>query len=98
MMPNFGRFRLTLAALITTGLLSLPLVAEQAWLPHTATTPQPAAKSEAAKNPDDTAPKQVTPPGGLMVFIDPVTGKLRQPTPAEIAALSMQSAAPATAA
>jgi hypothetical protein len=71
---------------------------QQAAMPQAAATPQP-PKSEPAKEPADAATKQVAPPGGLMVFIDPATGKLREPTPAEIAALSRQSVVlPATAA
>ena len=48
----------------------------------------PANPAEAAKPTPQPAPQQPAQAGGLVVFIDPATGKIRQPDAAEIGTLS----------
>jgi hypothetical protein len=49
---------------------------------------QAASGQEPAKTTPQADPQQPAPAGGLVVFIDPVTGKIRQPDAAEIGTLS----------
>jgi hypothetical protein len=58
--------------------------------------PPPSGKVPAAKTPSQAAPQQGAAPGGLVVFIDPDTGKIRQPDAAEIGALTGAGAGPRT--
>jgi hypothetical protein len=52
----------------------------------------PANAAQTAKTTPQAAPQQPAAAGGVMVFIDPATGKIRQPDAAEIGTLSGTSA------
>ena len=50
--------------------------------------PPPAPAKQPEKKPAQAAPQAATPAGGVVVFIDPATGKIRQPDASEIGALT----------
>ena len=48
----------------------------------------PAVKTTPPATPQQAAPQQAAPAAGMVVFVDPVTGQIRQPDAAEIGTLT----------
>ena len=70
-------------ALLAGAVCAVDLNAQQS-----ASSPANAAQPSSGKVPAKTAPKQSEPAAGMVVFIDPATGKIRQPDAAEIGTLT----------
>ena len=78
--------------IVTLTLLAAAVCAVNADAQQPPKAPPNAAQAASGKEPAKTAPQadtqQAAPAGGLVVFIDPATGKIRQPDAAEIGTLS----------
>lgn len=83
--------------ILAVTLLATAVCAVQADAQQPAKTPAHADQAPSGKAPAKTtpqaAPQQTAPAGGMVVFVDPVTGKIRQPDASEIGALTGTPAA-----
>ena len=86
--------------ILAVTLLATAVCAVQGDAQQPAKTPAQTDQAPSGKTPAKTtpqaAPQNTAPAGGLVVFVDPVTGKIRQPDAAEIGALTGTPAAAST--
>jgi hypothetical protein len=88
--------------IFTVALLAASVCAASADAQQPSKAADKPAQAPSAKQPEKSTPRadtqQPAAAGGLVVFIDPATGQIRQPDAAEIGALSGSGSAPANAA
>jgi hypothetical protein len=79
-------------ALLAASVCAAQVNAQQAPKAPAESTQAPSAKTPAVKTTNQAAPQQAAPASGMVVFVDPLTGQIRQPDAAEIGELTAAGA------